>query len=89
MIIHGLSTDEKKAKDISTWQSVHVQYDEALRDSTTYTFNFQDAIRDLNEGMSWIISSLSFTGPEIDSLCYGNVYNALSLDAPKRPRTAV
>jgi hypothetical protein len=31
-------------------KSIHIEYEDLLRDSTTYTFYFQDAIRDLNEG---------------------------------------
>ena len=76
---------KKRPKIFLRGKSVHVQYDEALRDSTTYTFNFQDAIRDLNEGN--VLNNFQFvfsTGPEIDSLSVtGNVYNALSLDAPE------
>jgi uncharacterized protein (DUF2141 family) len=66
-------------------KSVNVQYEETLRDSTTYTFNFQDAIRDLNEGN--VLNNYQFvfsTGPVIDSLSVtGNVCNALNLDAPE------
>ena len=76
---------KKKPKIFLRGKSVHVQYDEALRDSTTYTFNFQDAIRDLNEGNALNNYQFVFsTGPVIDSLSVtGNVYNALSLDAPE------
>jgi hypothetical protein len=75
---------KKKPKVFLRGKSVIIQYEEALHDSTTYTFNFQDAIRDLNENN--ILNNYQFvfsTGPVIDSLSVtGNVYNALSLDAP-------
>jgi hypothetical protein len=66
-------------------KNVIVEYDEKLRDSTTYTFNFQDAIRDLNEAN--VLQNYQFvvsTGPVIDSLSVtGNVLKAESLDPPK------
>lgn len=76
---------KKRPKIFLRGKSVNVQYEEALRDSTTYTFNFQDAIRDLNEGN--VLNNYQFvfsTGPVIDSLSVtGNVCNALNLDAPE------
>ncbi len=66
-------------------KSVVIEYDEDLRDSTTYTFYFQDAIRDLNESnpidnYQFVIS----TGPVVDSLSVtGNVMSAFSLDPPE------
>jgi len=76
---------KKMPKFLKRGKSVIVQYEETLRDSTTYTFNFQDAIRDLNEGN--VLNNYQFvfsTGPIIDSLSVtGNVYKALSLDAPE------
>ncbi len=75
---------KKRPKIFLRGKSVVVQYEEALHDSTTYTFNFQDAIRDLNENN--VLNNYQFvfsTGPVIDSLSVtGNVYNAMSLDAP-------
>jgi uncharacterized protein (DUF2141 family) len=75
---------KKRPKIFLRGKSVVVQYDETLRDSTTYTFNFQDAIRDLNEGN--ILNNYQFvfsTGPVIDSLSVtGNVFNALTIDPP-------
>ncbi len=66
-------------------RDVRIQFDEALRDSTTYTFYFQDAIRDLNEGNA--INNYQFvvsTGPVIDSLSVtGNVAGSVSLDPPE------
>lgn len=63
-------------------KSITVGFDEKLRDSATYTFYFQDAIKDLNEGnplenFQYVIS----TGNVIDSLSIdGYVYNSLNLD---------
>ena len=66
-------------------KSIHIEYEDLLRDSTTYTFYFQDAIRDLNEGNT--INNYQFvfsTGPFIDSLSVtGNVYSAMDLDPPE------
>ncbi|MBG0859918.1 MAG: Ig-like domain-containing protein [Bacteroidales bacterium] len=66
-------------------KSVNVELEDELRDSTTYTFYFQDAIRDLNEGNT--IDNYQFvisTGPIIDSLSVtGNVYTAFTLDPPE------
>ena len=66
-------------------KSIHIEYEDLLRDSTTYTFYFQDAIRDLNEGNT--INNYQFvfsTGPFIDSLSVtGNVYSARDLDPPE------
>jgi hypothetical protein len=66
-------------------KSINIEYEDELHDSTTYTFYFQDAIRDLNEGN--ILDNFQFvfsTGFVIDSLsATGNVCNALTLDAPE------
>ncbi len=66
-------------------KSIIVGYDEVLRDSTTYTFYFQDAIRDLNENNP--IDNYQFvfsTGPVIDSLSVtGNVRTAYNLEVPE------
>ncbi len=74
-----------KPRVFTRGKSVRIGFDEDLRDSTTYTFYFQDAIRDLNEGNA--INNYQFvfsTGPFIDSLSVtGNVYTALSLDPPE------
>lgn len=75
----------KKPRVFLRGKSVIVEYEDNLRDSTTYTFYFQDAIRDLNEGNP--IENYQFvfsTGSVIDSLSVtGNVYNALNLDPPE------
>lgn len=66
-------------------KSLVIEYDEVLRDSTTYTFYFQDAIRDLNESNP--IDNYQFvfsTGDIVDSLSVtGNVLSAFSLDPPE------
>jgi|WetSurMetagenome_2_1015567.scaffolds.fasta_scaffold56257_2 uncharacterized protein (DUF2141 family) len=76
---------KKKPKVALRGKSVVVKFDEPLHDSTTYTLNFQDAIRDLNQGN--VFSNFQFvfsTGPVIDSLSVtGNVYSALTLSPPE------
>jgi len=76
---------KKKPKIFLKGKSVVVQFQEALKDSTTYTLNFQDAIRDLDEGN--ILNNYQFvfsTGPIIDSLSVtGNVLTSLTLDPPE------
>ena len=66
-------------------KSVIIDYQEELRDTTTYTFYFQDAIRDLNEGNA--INNFQFvfsTGPVIDSLSVtGQIYRGLDLEVPE------
>lgn len=66
-------------------KNIIIKYEEDLRDSTTYTFYFQDAVRDLNEGNA--INNYQFvfsTGPVIDSLSVtGNVYKATDLNPPE------
>ena len=67
----------------ATLKNLVVKFDEKLKDSTTYTFYFQDAIRDLNEGNP--LSNYQFvfsTGSVVDSLSVtGNVYSSLNLEA--------
>ncbi|MGB8490206.1 MAG: Ig-like domain-containing protein, partial [Bacteroidales bacterium] len=71
---------KRKPKVFTRGKSVHIQLFDKLRDSTTYTFYFQDAIRDLNEGNP--ISNYQFvlsTGPVIDSLSVtGNALTGLT-----------
>ena len=77
---------KKKPRVFLKGKSVNVEFEDKLKDSTTYTFNFQDAIKDLNEGN--ILENYQFvfsTGPVIDSLSVtGNVYNALNLEVPEK-----
>lgn len=66
-------------------KSIVVRSDEDLRDNTTYTFNFQDAIKDLNEGNK--LENFQFvlsTGDFIDSLTVaGSIVNAYDLGIPE------
>lgn len=77
---------KQKPRVYTRGKGVRIDYEDELRDSTTYTFYFLDAIRDLNEGN--IIDNYRFafsTGPVIDSLSVtGNVYSALTLEAPEK-----
>jgi len=63
-------------------KSLLVSWDEELADSTTYTFYFQDAVRDNNEGnpipnYQYVFS----TGSVLDSLSLtGNVFDANNLE---------
>jgi hypothetical protein len=80
---------KKKPRVLIKGKSVIVEFDEKLKDSTTYTFYFQDAIKDLNEGN--ILGNYKFvfsTGPVIDSLSVtGNVYNSFNLEVPEKTMT--
>ena len=66
-------------------KSLFIEFHEALKDSTTYTLYFGDAIKDLNEGN--IIPNFQFvfsTGDVLDSLSVtGNIYKAFNLEAPE------
>lgn len=63
-------------------KSLVVSWEDDLADSTTYTFYFQDAIRDNNENNP--INNYQYvfsTGPVLDSLSLtGNVFNASDLE---------
>ena len=75
----------KKPDILIKGKSINVNFNEELKDSTTYTFYFLDAIKDLNEGNK--IDNFKFvfsTGPVLDSLTVtGNVYNAFDLEVPE------
>jgi hypothetical protein len=77
---------QKKPKVYVRGKDVRIEFEEELRDSTTYTFYFQDAIRDLNEAN--ILENYQFvlsTGSVIDSLSVtGNVYKAFDLETPEK-----
>jgi hypothetical protein len=77
---------KKKPRVFVRGKEVIAEFDEVLRDSTTYTFYFQDAIKDLNEGN--VLEDYQFvlsTGTVIDSLSVtGNVYNAFDLEVPEK-----
>ena len=76
---------QKRPDIVVRGKSLRISYEDELRDSTTYTFYLQDAIRDLNENNA--INNFQFvfsTGPFIDSLSVtGNVYTGLTLDPPE------
>ncbi|MBE3084777.1 MAG: Ig-like domain-containing protein, partial [Bacteroidetes bacterium] len=77
---------KKKPKVFIKGKNVIAEFEEKLKDSTTYTFYFQDAIKDLNEGN--ILENFQFvfsTGPVIDSLSVtGNVYSSFNLEVPEK-----
>ena len=77
---------KKKPRVFIRSKSVDIEFDEKMKDSTTYTFYFQDAIKDLNEGN--ILQNYQFvvaTGSVIDSLSVtGNIYNAFNLEVPEK-----
>jgi len=76
---------KKRPEILVRGKGIRIEYEDELKDSTTYTFYFQDAIRDLNEGNA--INNYQFvfsTGNYIDSLSVtGNVYSGLNLDPPE------
>jgi hypothetical protein len=65
-------------------KSVFIEFLEKLRDNTTYTLYFQDAIRDLNENNP--INNFQYvfsTGRVVDSLTVtGNVFYSYNLEPP-------
>jgi uncharacterized protein (DUF2141 family) len=75
---------KKKPEIFKKGKSLVIDFQEPLKDSTTYTLYFQDAVRDLNAGNA--IPNFQFvfsTGNVLDSLsATGNVYNAMNLEAP-------
>ncbi len=82
---------KKKPKVFTKGKGVVIELEEKLKDSTTYTFYFLDAIRDLNEGN--ILQNYQFvlsTGPVIDSLSVtGNIYNANNLEIPEKTQVSL
>jgi len=77
---------KKKPRVFMKGKSVVVEFEDKLKDSTTYTFYFLDAIKDLNEGN--ILDGFQFvfsTGAVIDSLSVtGHVFNARTLEVPEK-----
>ena len=77
---------KKKPRVFIKGKAIDVEFNEKMKDSTTYTFYFLDAIKDLNEGN--ILQNYKFvlsTGPVIDSLSVtGNIYNAYNLEVPEK-----
>lgn len=66
-----------------------IQFEEELRDSTTYTFNFGSAIKDLHEGNKLLNFEYVFsTGDVLDSLSVrGTLKYAHDLTVPQEPVT--
>ena len=64
-----------------------IQFEEALKDSTTYTFNFGSAIKDLHEGNKLLNYEYVFsTGDVLDSLSVkGTLKYAEDLSVPEDP----
>lgn len=88
-INENLLVSPPSKKNPKVWikgKTVIAEFEEDLKDSTTYTFNFQNAIKDLNEGN--ILQDYQFvfsTGPVLDSLSVtGNVYYAENLEVPEK-----
>jgi hypothetical protein len=77
---------KKKPRVFIRGKAVEVEFDNKLKDSTTYTFYFQDAIKDLNERNTLQNFRFVFsTGPVNDSLSVtGNIYNAFNLEVPEK-----
>ncbi|MEN8226984.1 MAG: Ig-like domain-containing protein [Bacteroidota bacterium] len=68
-------------------KSMVIQFEEALMDSTTYTFNFGSAIKDLHEGNILLNFEYVFsTGDVLDSLSVkGTLKYAGDLSVPEEP----
>ena len=78
-----VSPPQKEAPAISSnGRRVTVELRDTLRDSTTYTIDFSDAIKDLNEGNVLDGFAIAFsTGPTIDTLAIsGMVFQARNLE---------
>jgi uncharacterized protein (DUF2141 family) len=75
----------KKPNIIVKGKTLEIEFFEKLKDSTTYTLYFQDAVRDLNEGNPILNFQFVFsTGNVLDSLSVtGNVYYASNLEVPE------
>jgi uncharacterized protein (DUF2141 family) len=81
-----ISPPLKKKPDILVkGKNLEIDFFEKLKDSTTYTMYFQDAVRDLNEGNPIYDFQFAFsTGNVFDSLSVtGNVYFASDLEVPE------
>ncbi len=66
-------------------KSLIIEIEEELYENTTYTFNFNDAIVDLNESNPFVNFQYVFsTGDELDSLKFGGeIVNAFNLSVPE------
>ena len=77
---------KKKPQVYVRGKGIIVDFEEPLRENSTYTLYFQDAVRDLNE--SNILDNFEFvfsTGNTLDSLSVtGNVFSAFTLEVPEK-----
>jgi hypothetical protein len=71
---------EYKVKQISKRIQIEFEDENPFAPNTTYTFNFQNAIKDLTEGNPWLNSKIVFsTGDFLDSLFIeGHVFELLT-----------
>ncbi len=78
---------EEDPEIVMKGKGLQIEFNEPLRDSTTYTLNFGNAITDFREGNPFRNFKYVFsTGPELDSMeVQGNVVGALNL----RPREEI
>jgi len=61
-----------------------LEFEEDFRDSTTYTFNFRESIKDLTEGNSANVVFSFSTGPFLDTgSIEGNIYNLITKQSLK------
>lgn len=80
---------EKKPKVRLKGKTLLIEFEEDLKDSTTYTLNFGSAIKDLHEGNKLLNFEYVFsTGDVLDSLSLrGTLKYAENLTVPKDPIT--
>ena len=78
---------EEKPEVTLRKKTLIIEFEEALRINTTYTFNFGDAIKDLHEGNKLQNYEYVFsTGDVLDSLSLkGTLKYAENLEAPEEP----
>ncbi|GJM59454.1 Ig-like domain-containing protein [Persicobacter diffluens] len=71
-------------------KSLIITFEEPLEENTTYNFNFQDAIQDINENNPWKNSVFAFsTGDYIDSLEISGQVTELMTGLPVKEATVV
>ncbi|MFH0759241.1 MAG: Ig-like domain-containing protein [Bacteroidota bacterium] len=78
---------EKKPEVKLRKKTLFIEFEEALKDSTTYTFNFGSAIKDLHEGNKLLNYEYVFsTGDVLDSMSVrGTLMYAEDLSIPGEP----
>ena len=82
---------EYKVKQINKRVELQFQEDNPFVENTTYTFNFENVIKDLTEGNAWQDAKIVFsTGPELDSLSIqGSVKDLLTQQSLKNATVAL